>query len=173
MMTTHVTPLALVAALLFSGAPLAAQVARTPAAEPTRASLDTAAILTSARPDIDAANDAWIPGLRNRDADAIVAAYADSGLFIASDGTVTRGRTAIARMYAATFPRLRPIRDGGVVQDGLTVLAPTRIAEWGHAWIEFAPAREGDAPRRSGGAYLTIWERGSDGHWRITRNVAF
>lgn len=174
MTTRHLTRFTLLAAALLAAAPLGAQVSRTPAAaETARAALDTAAILASARPDIDAANAAWLPGLRNRDADAIVAAYADSGLFIAGDGTVTRGRAAIARMYAAGFPRLRPIRDGGVVQGGMVVLAPTRIAEWGHAWIEFAPAREGDAPLRRGGQYLTVWEREADGHWHITRNVAF
>lgn len=156
---------AFVVAALLAVTPLGAQVKRAP--------LDTVAILASARPEIDAANAAWVPGLRNRDADAIVAAYADSGLFIAGDGAVTRGRSAIARMYAANFPRLRPIRDGGVVQEGLAVLAPTRIAEWGRAWIEFAPEYDGDAPLRRGGSYLTVWERAPDGHWRITRNVAF
>jgi len=26
---------------------------------------------------------------------------------------------------------------------------------------------------RSGGKYLTVWKRQTDGHWRITRNIAF
>ena len=138
-----------------------------------RPALDTTAILASARPEIDAANAAWLPGLRERDAAAIAAAYADSGLFVAGDGTVVRGRAAVARMYAARFPRLRAIRGGAVVQDGLTVLGPTRIAEWGHAWLELAPERDGGPPGRSGGTYLTVWQREADGHWRIARNLAF
>src|SRR5262245_14138442 len=88
-----------------------------------RVRLDTAAILASARPEIEAANAAWLPGLRQHDAKSIAAPYADSGLFIAGDRTVTRGRDAVARMYEARFPKLRPIRGGGIVQDGLTVLA--------------------------------------------------
>ena len=135
--------------------------------------LDTAAILASARPEIDAANAAWFPGMQRRDADAIAAAYADSGLFIAGDGAVTRGRAAVARMYAARFARLRPIRNGGVVQDGLTVVGPTRIVEWGHGWLELAPERDGQPPVRSEGSYLTVWQREADGHWRIVRNLAF
>ena len=148
--------------------------ARTPASRDTgRTQLDTSAILASARPEIDAANAAWLPGLRHHDAAAIAAAYADSGLFIAGDGTVTRGRAAVTRMYASRFPRMRPIRAGGVVQDGLTVLGPTRLAEWGHAWVDLEPER-GAGPRvRRGGTYLTIWEREADGHWRIARNLAF
>ena len=71
--------------------------AQSAAAEPAiagrkRVPLDTAAILASARPDIEAANAAWLPGLRKRDAAMIAAPYADSALFIAADGTVTRGR---------------------------------------------------------------------------------
>jgi len=138
-----------------------------------RARLDTAAILASARPDIDAANAAWLPGLRAHDAALIAAAYADSGLFIAADGSVTRGRAAVAQLYAARFPRLRTIRDGGVVEDGLTVISPSCVMEWGHAWLEQDPATGTGPPVRTGGAYLTVWNRGADGHWRITRNLTF
>lgn len=146
---------------------------RSLAAQSTSARIDSAAILASARPDIDAANAAWLPGLQHRDAQAIVAAYADSGLFIAVDGAVTRGRAAIAQLYAARFPRLREIRGGDVVQEGLTVVAPNLIYEWGHAWVEMAPAAAGGSPVRSGGRYLTVWQRQPDGHWRITRNLTF
>jgi uncharacterized protein (TIGR02246 family) len=133
---------------------------------------DDAAILASAKADIDAANQAWLPGLRNRDAQSIVAAYADDGLFIAHDGTATRGREAIAAMYTQRFTRLREILGGGVVPDGLTVVSPALIYEWGHAWIEMAPEKAGQPTVRSGGSYLTVWQRGDDGHWRITRNIA-
>lgn len=164
----------LAGALSFGPALLAQSPARTSVApDPARIQLDTAAILASARPDIDAANAAWLPGLQHHDAAAIAGPYADSGLFIAGDGTVTRGRDAVARMYAARFPRLRPIRAGGIVQDGLTVLGPTRIAEWGHGWLEMEPERQGGPPARSGGSYLTVWSREADGHWRIVRNLAF
>ncbi|HEX6533507.1 MAG TPA: DUF4440 domain-containing protein [Gemmatimonadaceae bacterium] len=153
---------------VLGGRPLAAQGA---SIAPAR--LDTAAILASARPDIDSANAAWLPGLRRRDARAIAAAYADSGLFVAPDGAVTRGRVAVARLYAARFPELREIRAGAVVQDGLAVAGPTLVYEWGHAWIEMAPAAAGGPSVRSGGAYLTVWRRERDGHWRIVRNLAF
>ena len=170
----RIAPLGFLASTLLVGPTLAAQVARRPTpADVASGSLDTTAILASARPEIDAANAAWLPGLKRHDADAIAAAYADSGLFIAGDGTVTRGRVAVARMYTARFPQMRPIRAGGIVQDGLTVLGPTRIAEWGHGWLELAPERQGEPAARSGGAYLTVWQREADGHWRIVRNLAF
>jgi uncharacterized protein (TIGR02246 family) len=164
---------ALASALLIAPGLLAQATPKSTAARDTgRVRIDTAAILASARPEIDAANAAWLPGLRQHDAKAIAAPYADSGLFIAGDGTVTRGRVAVARMYEARFPQIRPIRAGGIVQDGLTVLSPTRIAEWGHGWIEMEAERAGAPPVKSGGSYLTIWERQPDGHWRIVRNLA-
>lgn len=48
-----------------------------------------------------------------------------------------------------------------------------QIAEWGQAWLELAPEVKGEAPTRSGGTYLTVWQRETDGHWRIVRNLAF
>ena len=165
---------ALASALGLAPTLLAQATPRSTAARDTgHTRLDTAAILASARPEIEAANAAWLPGLRQHDAKSIAEPYADSGLFIAGNGTVTRGRDAVARMYEARFPKLRPIRGGGIEQDGLTVLAPTRIIEWGRGWLEMEPERAGAPPVRGGGSYVTIWERQADGHWQIVRNMAF
>jgi uncharacterized protein (TIGR02246 family) len=134
---------------------------------------DTAAVLASARPDIAAANADWLPGLKNRDAQQIARAYSDSGLFIAVDGVATRGRAAVAELYKGRFPRLREIRGGSVVQDGLAAINPTLVYEWGHAWFEMVGEKAGDPLVRSGGRYLTVWQRERDGHWRIVRNLSF
>ena len=126
------------------------------------------AILAGARADIEHANNDWVPALRRRDADGIASAYVNDGIFIAPDGTVTRGRTAIAAMYAARLSKMKEIHDGGIVQDGTAVIDDNTIYEWGHAWLE-----TGEPPVRTDGRYLTVWQRQSDGHWRITRNIAF
>jgi len=134
-------------------------------------SIDSAAVLASAHPDIDAANRAWVPGLRQRNAALLASAYADSGLFIAPNGAVIRGRAAIARMYEARFPGLRTIRQGAVMQDGLVVVSADCVYEWGHAWLEQEGSTPGGPPVRDEGPYLTVWQRQSDGHWRIVRNL--
>ena len=147
---------------------------RPPAAartSPLPAPVDTAALLASARPQIEAANAAWLPGLRNRDAKAIVDAYADSGVFVTTQGEAIRGRDAIARMYESRFPLLGAILGGEVVQEGMAVVGD-RIYEWGHASLEMAGRAPGDPPRRSGSAYLTVWQRDAAGRWRIVRNLA-
>jgi ketosteroid isomerase-like protein len=151
-----------------SGRSVLAQAAPTP-----ERALDTAVVLASARPEIEAANAAWLPGMKRHDAESIAAAYADSGLFVAADGTVIRGRAAVASMYTARFQRLRPIRAGGIVQEGLTVAGPTLIYEWGHGWLELEPGSAGGAAVRTGGTYLTVWQQAGDGHWHIARNLTF
>jgi uncharacterized protein (TIGR02246 family) len=142
-------------------------------ASPAAVRVDTTAILASARPEIEAANAAWLPGLKSHDAASVAAAYADSGLFILPDGTVIRGRVAVAAMYTARFQRQRPIRAGGIIQDGISVAGPALVFEWGHGWVEMEPPTAGGPPVRSGGTYLTVWQRSADGHWRIVRNLSF
>jgi len=159
--------------LLAAGLALGAAAHLSAQAGSSTTRLDTAAILASAKPEIEAANAAWLPGLKQRNAAAIVAPYADSGLFIQADGSIIRGRAAIAKMYVDRFPRIQGIRDGGVVQDGMAVIDAALIYEWGHGWLELAPRTAGGPPVRTGGQYLTVWQRAADGHWRIIRNLSF
>ncbi|MFN8571387.1 MAG: DUF4440 domain-containing protein [Gemmatimonadaceae bacterium] len=137
------------------------------------ARLDTAAVLASARAEIQSANADWLPSMKSHNAESIAAAYADSGLFIGADGTVVRGRAAVVSMYVARFQRMRDVITGGIVQEGLTVIAPTLIYEWGHGWVEMKAASPGAPNVRSGGRYLTVWQQGADHHWRIVRNLTF
>lgn len=153
-----------------AGRTLLAQAGRS-GATPVR--VDTAQVLASARPEIDAANAAWLPGLQRRNAASIAAAYADSGLFVSVDGTVVRGRAAVASMYDARFQRQQKIRAGAIVQEGLAVAGPELVYEWGHGWLEMEPVVAGGPPPTSGGKYLTVWQRAGDGRWRIVRNLTF
>jgi uncharacterized protein (TIGR02246 family) len=159
-------PCARIAAALFLAAPGVTGSLR------AQAAFDTAAVLASARPDIAAANSAWLPGLKKKDAKAITAAFADSAIFITAGGTVVRGRPAITRMYEARFPLLGKIERGEVVSEGLVAVKDDLVYEWGHATLQMASATPGGPPRRGGGAYLTVWKRSADGHWQIVRNVA-
>lgn len=155
-----------------AGCLLLVVVALAPAKAAASQSLDSAAILARARPDIDEANQGWVTAYRQRNAAMAAAAYADSGLFIGPDGGVVRGRAAITRMYADRFLHLGAVRDGAVIRDGFTAVTTDRVYEWGHAWLEVASAVPGAPATRSGGGYLTVWQLQSDGHWRIVRNLA-
>lgn len=156
----------LMAIALVGVAPLSAQTSQS---DPTAVRLDTAAILASAKPEIAAANGAWLPSVRRRDAASIASVYTDSGLFVASDGTVIRGRAAVAGMYIARFARMPEVRSGALVQEGVAVAGPALVYEWGHGWLETGSS-DGTVTR-SASSYLTVWQRSSDGHWRIVRNL--
>jgi uncharacterized protein (TIGR02246 family) len=128
-------------------------------------------LLSSAGPDILAANSGWLPALQRHDSVALAAPYSEDAVFVKSDGECIRGRSAIAAMYEARFAHQTAVLGGNVVQDQM-VAVDGRIYEWGHAWLEMAGS-VGNAPTKHGGPYFTVWKRGDDGHWRIIRNLAF
>ena len=83
------------------------------------------------------------------------------------------------RAQSATQQPANP-DSGRVHLDTAATLASARAdieaanaVEWGHAWVDQEPASGTGPPVRTGGAYLTVWDRGADGHWRITRNLTF
>lgn len=132
-----------------------------------------ASIVASAQRDIDAANAGWLPAMRKHDAVAIPSAYAVNGIFITPDGKSVEGKDAIQKMYEERFKTSgSKILSGSIVKDG-TTYAGDRIYEWGHAYFEAVAADPGSKPVKKGGAYLTVWEKGSDSHWYISRNLAF
>ena len=116
---------------------------------------------------IEKANREWGVAMKSGDAKTIAAPYLDDGIFVGLDGTCTRGRPAIEKMYMDRFDRggkalSTRIERHGVVVDGALAY------EWGHG--EITTAAEGK-PRTRGGPYLTVWARQPDGDWKILRNV--
>ncbi len=122
-----------------------------------------------ARATIAEANGAWVSAIKTGDVATIVAPYADDGIFVAADGTVVRGREAVAQLMRDRFAKVGKATNVSIAQDGVTRQG-TLIYEWGHADMEFA--REGAAPARSRGRYLTVWQKGAAGRWQIVRNLS-
>lgn len=135
--------------------------------------MDAAAVLASARIDIEAGNAAWLRGMKQRDAAAVADAYADSGVFVGPDGQCVRGREAIMKMYELRVAKIATVLGGGVTSEATHVVGD-RVYEWGHAWLELAGPRPADPAIKRGGPYLTVWQRDATaaGHWRIIRNLA-
>ncbi len=127
-----------------------------------------AGVPADARTTIAAANAAWLPAMKARDANAIAAPYADDGIFVAATGTVATGRDAIARLMRERFAT-GTVLSGELVQDGLTRQG-TMIYEWGHA--TWTVAAGGKPPTQARGRYLTVWRRSAAGRWQIARNLS-
>lgn len=131
----------------------------------------SAKALAQAKPVIDKANADWLPAMKARDPDALAAAYADDGVFVLPDGREIVGRKAIADFYRQRVASLGRVLDGGIHQDGMTLARDGLIYEWGHGGA--TTEDKGGKRSTSGGPYLTVWTRQSDGRWTIIRNLVF
>lgn len=128
-----------------------------------------AGVPADARATIAAANAEWLPALQSGDVSKIAAPYADDGIFVGPTGAVVTGRDAIAKLMRDRLAQSGKPTAGQLLQDGLSRQGAL-IYEWGHAVLEFA--REGAAPARSRGRYLTVWRQSAAGRWEIIRNLS-
>jgi uncharacterized protein (TIGR02246 family) len=120
---------------------------------------------------IRAANADWLPAMRRADAAAIAAPYAQDGLFIGADGTVTRGREAIRQLYVVRLAAIAQVISGDLHSDGSAPAGSTLVYEWGHATL--AVTKQDGSRAESAGTYLTVWRRNPVGRWEIIRNIVF
>ncbi len=128
-----------------------------------------AGIPADARAAIAAANDAWLPAMKARDATTIAAPYADDGVFVTATGTVARGRDGVAQLMRDRFAQTAAVTGGELVQDGITRQGAL-IYEWGHAVLTLAVKTA--QPSQSRGRYLTVWRLSPNGRWEIARNLS-
>lgn len=127
--------------------------------------------VVAASPFIDRANHEWERAIRTRDADALSRPYAEYAVFVLPDGRAVKGRQAIHDFYAARSATASAPVDARVYSAGRVAGGPDDVYEWGEAWTTIR-SPDGALTRR-GGRYLTVWHRGSGGHWSIIRNLAF
>lgn len=113
------------------------------------------------------ANADWATAVKTGDAAAIAAPYADDAVFILVDGTCLKGRADIEKMYREGFER------GGVATsariDSKKLVVDGDLA-YESGYGEIGRTKSGTAVT-SGGRYLTVWQRASDGAWTIIRNI--
>ncbi len=107
--------------------------------------------------------------MKRRDAKAIASAYAPDGVLIVPNGKAIPGREAVEKFYGERMQAGFRFVSGGIVQDGVVLVAGPMIYEWGHADIEVE--RDGKVVH-SAGSYLTVWKRSASGTWQISRNLA-
>jgi ketosteroid isomerase-like protein len=125
--------------------------------------------LVEAAPFIDKANADWGRAIVAGDVDAIVAPYADNGVFILPDGKAIAGKPAIRQMYSSR-PKRAQILGASATSDGRVAAGPDDVYEWGTATA--VVKSEGGTEKHSLGHFLTVWHR-QGATWVITRNLAF
>ena len=118
---------------------------------------------------IEAGNAQWIDGFRRADAAPVALSFSEDAVNVGKDGTVDRGRDAIAarmRDYLKTTGAATSAR----VDIGDFVVDGDLVYEWGRSDARFSGKTGG--PDRRVGRYLTCWKRQPDGGWKIFRNLS-
>jgi uncharacterized protein (TIGR02246 family) len=116
---------------------------------------------------IEKANSEFIAAMKTGDAAVIAAPYTDDAVFVGFDGTCTKGRTEIEKMYRARFA------SGGLASstkiDSKKLVVDGELA-YESGYGEIASLKDGKLSV-NGGRFLTVWQRQADGEWKILRNV--
>jgi uncharacterized protein (TIGR02246 family) len=116
---------------------------------------------------IEKANSEFEVAIKSGDTATIAAPYMEDGVFIGFDGTCTKGRTEIEKMYRARFDRVGFASAAKIDSKNLVVDGDLAY-ESGYGEISYV--KEGKTST-SGGRFLTVWQRQADGEWKILRNV--
>lgn len=124
----------------------------------------TGTSVLSARAGIDAGNQAWIDGVKNGDVAPIIATYAEDAVDCGPTGECIRGRSEIEKhmktqLTSSGRARSATVKTWGSTQHG------SFVYEWGQAEATF------DGGKRLVEKYLTVWQRQTDGSWKIFRNL--
>ena len=122
------------------------------------------ALSESARTGIDAGNQAWIEGVKTGDVARIMATYTEEAVDCDPKGECTTGRDRIEQLMAAHLAELGHAHSASVQSWG-SIEQGNFVYEWGQAEATF------DGGKKLVDKYLTVWERQSDGGWKIFRNM--
>ena len=131
---------------------------------PLAAPAQTTPTSPSARAAIDAGNQAWIDGVKAGDVARIIATYARQSVDCGPTGACISGRAAIEQHMKPEYAKLGRAASASVASWGSTQTG-NFVYEWGQAQATF-PGGTTISDK-----YLTVWQRQTDGSWKIFRNL--
>ena len=124
------------------------------------------AAAASVKDDIVAANAGFAADFNSGNADGVAARYTEDGAVLPPDAPRTDGRSAIAAFWKGAI-------DAGLNNITLTTVEVEASGDVAYEVGGFSL----DAPDKSGavttlkGKYLVVWKKGSDGAWRLYRDI--
>ena len=132
---------------------------------------EPSALIASALPTIDKADQEWFAAVKSGDVALEAEPYGPDAVFVMRDGTSLKGREAILKLFEGRAAAMRQAVSGEIVRDGTAEGGQGLVYEWGHGGITTRDA--GGHEVRSEGPYFTVWRRDASGRWRIIRNLVF
>lgn len=116
---------------------------------------------------VEKANSEFTVAMKTGDAATIAAPYTDDASFILVDGSCVRGRTEIEKMYRDRFARAG-LAQSTKINSKKLVVDNDLAYESGDG--EIGLLKDGK-PMIYRGRFLTVWQRQTNGDWKIWRNV--
>ena len=116
---------------------------------------------------VEKANSEFIVAMKTGDAATIAAPYTEDASFITIDGACVQGRTEIEKMYRDRFVR-SGVAHSVKINSKKLVVDNNLAYESGYG--EIGLLKDGKLSI-SGGRFLTVWQRQTNGDWKILRNV--
>jgi uncharacterized protein (TIGR02246 family) len=116
---------------------------------------------------IEKANSEFIVAMKTGDAATIAAPYTENASFFTIDGACIQGRTEIEKMYRDRFAR-SGLAHSTTINSKKLVVDGDLAYESGYG--EIGVLKDGKLSV-NGGRFLTVWQRQSNGDWKILRNV--
>ncbi|MGH7674861.1 MAG: YybH family protein, partial [Gemmatimonadales bacterium] len=120
-----------------------------------------------ARTGIDRGNAEYIRALAAADSLAVAAVYDARGARLGPNGTMVRGRAAIAADVGAMIRRVGPVKAVLATAD-LWVIDDVAY-ETGRWSYTFTPPS--GTEQTIGGRYVTVWRKQRDGGWKIAADI--
>jgi uncharacterized protein (TIGR02246 family) len=121
-----------------------------------------------ARREIEAANQTFIVALKKPDLKAIADTFESDAILLPPGADAVRGRDAIVKFFAGFVARTTIVETSSVTLD-VTVSGQSAY----ETGLYTMTTRAGGAPEVADhGKYLVVWNRDSDGHWRVARDMS-
>ena len=116
---------------------------------------------------VEKANSEFIVAMKTGDAATIAAPYTEDASFIMIDGTCVLGRTEIEKMYRDRFARAGLAHSTKITSKRLVV---DNDLAYESGYGEIGLLKDGKLSINRG-RFLTVWQRQTNGDWKILRNV--
>ena len=119
---------------------------------------------SNARKQIDAANQQWVDAMKSGNAALLEPGNTEDAVDCGPTGNCIRGRVALDKRAKEEMAKSGKADSASVTTVG-AVQQGRYVYEWGEATAHF-PDRHKIVDR-----YLTVWQKQSDGTWKLFRNL--